>query len=69
MNQIHTCDLYPNHWKVSIITSHLNQNDTVLKIMFFSKKTMVDKYAWVYFGKLPWKTGKTVDQSIMQTIM
>ena len=27
-------------------------NDTVVKL-FFSMKTLVDKYAWVYFGKLP----------------
>ena len=37
--------------------------------MFFGKKTAVDKYILVYiiFGKMPRKTGKTVDQSIMHT--
>ena len=40
-------------------------NDTVVKL-FFSMKTLVDKYAWVYFGKLPWKWVNTVDLSCTQ---
>ena len=34
-------------------------NDTVVKLIL-GMKTLVDKYACVYFGKLPWKIGNHV---------